>query len=119
MERFMNNLGDISEKLQKLGRKAIHEIGDALEDLPENAKAEWEEAKAAWERIKPAAEAHFDHPTGASEADDAESEPDPIESAEQKVEAQVNEIRAAQFQPNIISEYIAGKYGKKNDNENT
>ena len=118
MERFMNNLEDISGKLQELGRKAVGEISEALEDLPETAKTEWEEAKAMWERIKPAAEARFERLTGDGESE-GEEETDPIDAVQQKVDAQVSEIRAAQFQPNLISEYIAGKYGKKEENKET
>lgn len=119
MERFMNNLDNVSEKLQQLGQKAIGEIGEALENLPEAARAEWEEAKAVWERVKPAAEAHFDRIADALGADDDTEDDDPIGEMEQQVDAQVQQIRAAQCQPNIISEYIAEKYGKKNDDENT
>lgn len=123
----------IKDKLED-AKEASQKIAPAIEDGVEKAV---DSLRAAYEKTLPAIEEGMDKAAQSAkdayaratqilkdEALDAEFTPaEPVEEEEkpltqeeqinQDVEAQMEQIRAARSAPNMISDFIAGKYGKK------
>lgn len=136
MEKFLNNLENAAFQLKDKGEQALKKAGPALQQGLEKAKPVLEEglerAKDAYEKAKPTLRENFervmnkaasayeraaenfsqDGKAAPAEPADSKEDPDSQESIDLEVEAQVEKIRAARQEPNVISDYISKKFGK-------
>lgn len=130
MKNILDGIENAAARLQNLGEKAAGSARDHLEDLKpafdkavDGAKDIFTKAGDSIEHVVEDARdaiAHaIDNLTPADEIPAAEEEtvseksPTPFDAVEADVQAQLNQIRAAQNTPGVFSDYISKKFGNK------
>lgn len=127
MEKARPSVEASVEKAAENAKNAFEKAKPSLERAAESAKAAFEKAKPelkqAWSEVKSACSRTPNEPNAEAQAENAQDDIDTAPESEVKdaqsidldVEEQVEKIRAARMDSNIISDYIAQKFGNKKD----
>ena len=121
---IQQNIDKVRSEVGDAFEKAAPAVREGLDKMADTAKSAYEKAKPAiesgLEKLSNAVEkAADDLKKDDAQKDDAPDASEPVLSPEEQLEAevddQVEKIRAAKITPTSISDFIAQKYGKKDD----